>query len=124
MANRPAFGRRIASANPQQPTAAARAERTLQAAANDAAPERTLAPAADSESPSVDDEVRAWKQARGRTVPIPWKQLSFTASACFGIAGFVLPDSVNNVFEWLLYALAAASFYAGFRSRRHKRQAT
>jgi hypothetical protein len=41
------------------------------------------------------------------------------ASLCFGIASFVLPDTVNDGVQWLLYALAAASLYGGV-AKRHK----
>jgi hypothetical protein len=65
-----------------------------------------------------DDELRQWKQARKQNLKIPWRPLSLMATLCFGIASFVLPDSVNDNVQWLLYALAAASLYAGFRKRR------
>jgi hypothetical protein len=71
-----------------------------------------------SEFPSLDDELRQWKLERKRNFEIPWRPLSLMATLCFGIASFVLPDSVNDNVEWLLYALAAASLYAGFRKRR------
>jgi hypothetical protein len=71
-----------------------------------------------SEVPSLDDELRQWKLARRRNFEIPWRPLSLMATLCFGIASFVLPDSVNDNVQWLLYALAAASLYAGFRKRR------
>ena len=71
-----------------------------------------------SEFPSLDDELRQWKLARKRNFEIPWRPLSLMATLCFGIASFVLPDLVNDDVQWLLYALAAASLYAGFRKRR------
>ena len=40
------------------------------------------------------------------------------ASLSFGIASLVLPDNVNASVDWLLYALMAASFCAGFIKRR------
>ena len=70
-----------------------------------------------SEFPSIDDELREWKLARRRNFEIPWRPLSLMATLCFGIASFALPDSVNDNVQWLLYALAAASLYAGFRKR-------
>jgi hypothetical protein len=70
------------------------------------------------EFPSLDDELRQWKLARKRNFEIPWRPLSLMATLCFGIASFALPDSVNDNVQWLLYALAAASLYAGFRKRR------
>jgi len=75
-----------------------------------------------SECDSLDDELRQWKLARKQNFQIPWRPLSLMATLCFGIASFVLPDSVNDDVQWLLYALAAASLYAGFRKRqRHTR---
>ena len=71
-----------------------------------------------SEFPSLDDELRKWKLARKQNFEIPWRPLSLMATLCFGIASFALPDSVNDNVQWLLYALAAASLYAGFRKRR------
>jgi hypothetical protein len=71
-----------------------------------------------SEFASLDDELRQWKLARRRNFEIPWRPLSLMATLCFGIASFALPDSVNDNVQWLLYALAAASLYAGFRKRR------
>ncbi len=71
-----------------------------------------------SEFPSLEDELREWKLARKRNFEIPWRPLSLMATLCFGIASLVLPDSVNDTVQWLLYALAAASLYAGFRKRR------
>jgi hypothetical protein len=71
-----------------------------------------------SEPSPLDDELREWKLARKRNFRIPWRQLSLMATLCFGIASFVLPDSVNDNVQWLLYALTAASLYAGFRKRR------
>lgn len=71
-----------------------------------------------SEGPSIDDELREWKQARKKKFQIPWRQLFVMAGLCFGIASFVLPDSVSDDLQWLLYALAAASFYAGLRKRK------
>ena len=70
-----------------------------------------------SEFPSLDDELRQWKLARKRNFEIPWRPLSLMATLSFGIASFALPDSVNDNVQWLLYALAAASLYAGFRKR-------
>ena len=39
----------------------------------------------------------------GRSFKMPWAQLSLMASLCFGIASFVLPDSINGSVEWLLW---------------------
>ena len=70
------------------------------------------------DGPSIDDELRDWKQKRKKHFAIPWRQFSIIAGLSFGIASFALPDSVNDGFTWLLYALAAASFYAGLRKRK------
>jgi hypothetical protein len=50
---------------------------------------------------------------------IPWRPLSLLATVFFGVASFALLDSVNDIFQWPLYALGAASLYVGFR-RRHR----
>ncbi|MBU6456550.1 MAG: hypothetical protein KGK16_16720 [Bradyrhizobium sp.] len=80
--------------------------------------ERPVRLSQQSEFSSVDEELRQWKLARRRNFEIPWRPLSLMATLCFGIASLVLPDSVNDSVQWLLYALAAASLYAGFRKRR------
>ncbi|HEU5019428.1 MAG TPA: hypothetical protein VFT69_15815, partial [Pseudolabrys sp.] len=41
---------------------------------------------------SEDLEFAAWKKQRARGPRLPWRQLSFMASLCFGVASFVLPD--------------------------------
>lgn len=71
---------------------------------------------------TLDEELQAWKAERRRAhlTRIPWRQLSLMASLCFGIAAFVLPDSVNDWVDWLLYGLMGASFIAGFVGRRRK----
>jgi hypothetical protein len=71
-----------------------------------------------SEERRIDDELREWKNARRAAFKIPWRQLSIMAGLCFGIASFVLPDSISDDLQWLLYGLAAASFYFGLRKRR------
>jgi hypothetical protein len=68
----------------------------------------------------IDQELQEWKQARKQHSKIPWRQLSLMASLCFGIGSFVLPDSVNENLDWLLYGLMAASLYAGLRRRRFR----
>ena len=73
-----------------------------------------------SASPSLDDELRQWKLARRRNFEIPWRPLSLMASLFFGVASFALPDSVNHVVRWPLYALAVMSFLAGSRRRRQQ----
>jgi len=74
----------------------------------------------DATFPSVEDEIAAWKAARGPVVPFPWRQLSLMAGLCFGIASFVLPATVNDTMQWPLYALAAVSLGAGLYKRRAK----
>jgi hypothetical protein len=69
-------------------------------------------------TPLLDDELQQWKKARAQNFKIPWRQMYLMASLCFGIASFVLPDSVNSDVQWLLYALMAASLYAGFAKSR------
>ena len=83
-------------------------------------PPRSLfpAPQPDSPLPSIDDEIAAWKAERGSVVSFPWRQLSLMAGLCFGIASFVLPATINDAVQWPLYALTAASLYAGLRKRK------
>jgi hypothetical protein len=66
----------------------------------------------------LDEDLR--ERARKRNFEIPWRPLSLMATLCFGIASFVLPDSVNDTVQWFLYALMAASFYVGIRRRRQQ----
>jgi hypothetical protein len=68
--------------------------------------------------PSLDEELLAWTKARKQSFKIPWRQVSLMASLCFGIASFVLPETLNDNIQWLLYALAAAGLYGGFSKRR------
>lgn len=68
-------------------------------------------------SPPIDDEFREWKKARKRHSGLPWRQLALMASVSFGIASLVLPDSVSDTLDWVLYALMAASAYAGLSRR-------
>jgi hypothetical protein len=64
----------------------------------------------------LDDGSQEWKQKNGFRVP--WQILFLMSSLCFGVASFVLPDTVNDAVQWLLYGLMAAAIYAGFRKRR------
>ncbi len=75
-----------------------------------------------TEYKSVEDELKEWKRARGRNLNLPWRQIWLTASLCFGLASFVLPDTVNDQVDWLLYGLMAASAYAGFTRRRKEKR--
>lgn len=79
--------------------------------------ERLVLMSQKTEFPSLDDELRQWKQARKQN--FPWRSMWLVASLSFGISSFVLPNSVNDVVNWLLYAMAAASLYVGF-SKRHQ----
>jgi hypothetical protein len=115
MESRRTFGRRAA---PQPST-----PRAVIAAVE--APCHPVAPILSSPSPdaafgSVDDEIAAWKASRGPVIPFPWRQLSLMAGICFGVASFVLPDTVNQAVQWPLYALTAISLYAGLRKRKSK----
>jgi hypothetical protein len=109
------FGRR-AGALPAPRTSANKSAKIPAAAPVQAFIEQP-APAAEY-LPSQDRELEEWKKAR--KFQIPWRPLSWMASLSFGIASFVLPDSVNDKVQWLLYALMAASFCAGFAKRRKK----
>src|ERR1700722_4236655 len=120
MMNQRSFGRR-GSPTP----AAGRSMRTTETVAQAArvqstgpSIERPVSLPEKSEFPSLDDELRQWKLERRRNFEIPWRPLSLMATLCFGVASFALPDSMNDNVQWLLYALAAASMYAGFRKRR------
>jgi hypothetical protein len=65
--------------------------------------------------PSVEDELRQWKKSRPSRYLRP---IALTASLCFGIASFALPKDVNDELQYPLYALSAASLYAGLRRKR------
>ena len=67
-----------------------------------------------AEDRSVDEDLREWKKARRENIRLPWRQISFMASICFGVASFVLPASVNDILEWPLLALGAFSLVGGF----------
>ena len=69
---------------------------------------------------SVDEELQQWKQERRKAYSLPWRQLWLLASLFFGLASMVLPDSVNDNVDWLLYGLMGLSFYIGIRTRRKK----
>ena len=114
----PSFGRRSRSTSAPRPAQAKAIVPDGDRRAAEPDTERAIPFPAHPEFPSVDDELREWKRAR-RFV-IPWRQISLMASLCFGIAAFVLPDSVNSTVDYLLYALMAASFVAGI-SKRLKR---
>lgn len=120
MVNHRSFGRRVGP-----PPSSGRSMRTTETIAQTtriqstgSSIERPVRLSETNEFPSLDDELRQWKLARKLNFEIPWRPLSLMATLCFGIASFVLPDSVNDNLQWLLFALAAASLYAGFRKRR------
>jgi hypothetical protein len=75
--------------------------------------------AARPQSPPADpvaEELKAWKKSRG---PSPYlKPLALMASLSFGVASVALPAVINHWVQYPLYALSAASLYAGFR-RKH-----
>jgi hypothetical protein len=73
------------------------------------------------EDRSLEDELDQWKRDRRKAFRLPWRQISFMASACFGIGSFVLPESVNHAVQWLLMALGALSLIASFSARRKLR---
>ena len=110
------FGRRI---SPQAQTAP-----PLRAAQKVTAPtptEPSMTEPATGDSPSVDQELLEWKRARGSKFAMPWSQLSLMASLCFGIASFVLPDSVNEKVDWLLWALTAITAMVWYTNRKKKK---
>ncbi|SRR5665213_3618206 len=120
MASRGSFGRRISS-EPQRRYARTEAQVATQSAEHGLSVIHVEQPSAyppAANALSLDEDLREWKQSRKHGFRIPWRQVSLMGSLCFGIASFVLPDSVNENVQWLLYALTAASFIAGFSRRR------
>lgn len=69
--------------------------------------------------PDIDAELRDWKAHR--SFQIPWRQLSLMASVCFGLASFVLPDSVNANVDYVLYGLSAMSLYVWLSGKFKKK---
>ncbi len=71
---------------------------------------------------SPEEELEAWKaeRMRSRFARMPWRQLYVMAGLCFGVGAFALPDAINNLASWLLFALMAASFYAALVRRREQ----
>jgi hypothetical protein len=130
MANRQAFGRRInpQAANRPQPAAVPPPAQRAAAPAVIAPVEPAL-PMPDQPEDQAEDQTRDgalqdWKRARGSRFKMPWSQLSLMASLCFGIASFVLPDSVNDSVDWVLWGLAAISAYAWYTTRKKKARVT
>lgn len=119
MAPRQAFGRR---ANPQAFQVPPRGGPVPLVPAPQPVAAEVVAPIdIPSDQPSLDAELLAWKQARGSRFKMPWSQLSLMASLCFGIASFVLPDSVNSKVSWLLWGLTIMAAWVWYSNRRKKK---
>ena len=112
MTNHRSFGRRGDPQRQPRPSMEATA-----VASTGRSVERSVMLSEKPEFSLLDDDLQEWKLARKHNFALPWRQISLMAALCFGIASFVLPESVNDSVQWLVYALAAASFYAGIRSR-------
>lgn len=128
MTKQQTFGRRVNSRNETRQLVR---EPVIAASSPELSPRDMVPPQISASTPisvstpigaSVEDELREWKKSRKGNYKFPWRPLSWMASGCFGIASIVLPSSVNNVVEWLLWALTGASFYAGFRMRQQKKK--
>ena len=70
--------------------------------------------------PQANSEWREREQPIKPKFKMPWRQVALMASLCFGVASFVLPDSINDNLDWLLYGLMAISAYVGFSRRFFK----
>jgi hypothetical protein len=127
MAQPGTFGRRPAPASAARPPARQAASSPSQAeglfaraqAEATAAAHLALLPPSTGDK-GVDDELAEWKATRKSGFKLPWRQLSLMASLCFGLASFVLPDTVNDTVNWLLYGLMAMSFYVGVTGKKAK----
>ena len=108
------FGQRAA---PQPPAPPIKPRPTADLPAGSATPVAAAPVSLPPDGPSIEDEIQEWKKAR--TFRFPWRQFYVMAGLCFGIGSFVLPDTVSDDVQWLLYALAAASFYAGLHKRKN-----
>jgi len=116
MPQRQTFGRRV---TPQpQPAAPVRAEPAVLRVVAPVVVQQSTPSAVEEQASSVDRELLEWKRARGSKFQMPWRQLYLMASLCFGIASFVLPDSVNDNVDYLLWGLCAMSAYAWFTGRK------
>jgi len=116
MGNTPSFGRRVTPQRTEQtraPFTPVIPVPNMSAVLGTAPAEPIRLSAADAFSPDIDREIEEWARARDRRVP--WRQISLIASLSFAIAWFVLPDSVNDVVDWLLLALSGASLINGVR---------
>jgi hypothetical protein len=120
--SQPSFGRRV-TVQSQSRIARIKVEAVKQggnAASGETPLESPLQPfPANPGLPSVEQELLEWRRGR-QGFKVPWRPLSLMASLCFGIASLVLPASLNDNVQWLLYALMAASLYAGFSKRRRQ----
>ena len=67
--------------------------------------------------PQASEDWRGQDQTIKPKFKVPWRQVALMASLCFGIASFVLPDTVNDDLDWLLYGLMAISAYVGLSKR-------
>jgi hypothetical protein len=114
------FGRRIVT--PHAPSGGREPARPAPPAgplATAPAGEQVLPPWRSAAAAQFESELHEWKRARRRAYKLPWNQLSLMASLCFGVAALVLPGTVNENLDMLLYGLMAASFVAGLRRRRN-----
>jgi hypothetical protein len=119
MINQRPFGRR---SRPQQQPLRARPKLDLRVPATksivaDVSADQSLLSHKEIAFPYVDNELPEWEQPPKWRLKMPWRQLALMASLCFGIASFVLPDSINDELEWFLYGLTAMSLYAGVSRR-------
>src|SRR5579872_768780 len=119
MVNQTTFGRRTTLSRPTPPATEARDP--VRTAGNHTRKEKAAEHQSELlkhiASPPIDDEFREWKKARKRHSGLPWRQLSLMASVSFGIASLVLPDSVSDTLDWVLYALMAVTAYVGLQRR-------
>jgi hypothetical protein len=111
--NQRSFGRRVDQRPPVQHIKSAAQADDHRATAEPATPQTSTI-----DMTAADEDLLEWTKARKRSFRLPWRQILFTASVCFGIASTALPESVNDTAQWLLYALAAASFCGGLARRR------
>ena len=115
------FGRRVSSqhrASSPVENVEAPGRAKVQAAVSDVAV-RPVAPfLRETKLVTAEQDFEDSWQTRKRGFTIPWRPLALMASLCFGITSFVLPDTVNDVVQYLLYALTAAGIFAGFSRRR------
>ena len=115
MNNHGSFGRRNLGARPSA------AARVIEENTRARSPQRYVEqPVLLTEKPefTLDDDLREWKRARKPNFDNLWRPLLLMATVCFGIASFVLPDSVNDAVDWLLYAMMGATLYSWIRKRR------